>query len=450
MTNHNDTIRSLKAALNSARLAREDYREALEALREPEEPTRPVDPEPEPEPEVRPPSRPTRPLPPPSDREPRLEPPATPDFPQSFQLTVSQGQNINESLRSFYKDNRVGADEWVGVTVEGEGHGGLNLGGKYQVHNDGKPLNVYVRARESGGAMIDGHKIEEYGGTFVAQIRKAKYERAAISDTGASGTVWYLDLRPLQNVEEAKASKNYEGGKWGFKPSDGHDTLVIRGTRYGRDEELGRPTRWFEHPVYETAARRIYVIDNQLKGGNRTPIQCNTPRAGTWPQVSPEVVVIRGNDCETGAQWDHNDGGAMIVWESNGIVVIEDNTIVSRYGGIKIGHQPVEAKQYDDWPVPHNFQVSPQGHVHREAVVRNNRVTITEGTRTAIGIDSCLKARVSGNVVDHQGGGPTYIVDGAFAYKGGAPKCAAVEHDGEGILTYDPVSKNYVPYEMPA
>jgi hypothetical protein len=363
---------------------------------------------------------------------------------------------INESIRDYYEQHSVGADEWLDVLVHGDGHGDLNIGGKYKIHNGGKPLHIYVRCESPGSALIDGHKIEGYGGTYVAghvcqglDVRKAPYERAAISDTAASGQVWYLDLRPLQNVEEALAGINYMGGKWGFKPSDGQEDLVIMGTRYGRDDKIGRPTRWWEHPLYETGARRIYVIDNELRGGNRTPGQFNTPRAGTWPQVSPEIVVIRGNRMETGEQWDHDDGGSLIVWESNGQVVIEDNMITSRYGGIMLGHQPEDADQYSAWPTPHNFQVSPKGHVHRKAIVRNNRITITEGSRAAVGIDSCLDATVTGNTVTHESGGPEFIVDGEFAAKRGAPLCASVVHDFDNPLTYDRESGDYVPYTPP-
>ena len=450
MSNHDETIDHLKAALRSARGSRRDYQDVLQALRDCQDDTEPPDPEPPDPPRPEPP----RPVPPPSGG--GLEPPPTPDIPQAHRMEVGQGVNINEAVRAYYESATVGADEWIDVLVHGDGHGGLNLGGKYKVHNGGKPLNLYVRCESPGSALLDGHKIENYGGTYVAghvcqglDVRKAKYERAAVSDTGASGQLWYLDMRPMQNVAEALAGINYMGGKWGFKPSDGQEDLVIMGTRYGQDDEIGRLTRWWEHPLYETGARRIYVIGNELRGGNRTPGQFNTPRAGTWPQVSPEVVVIRGNYMETGSQWDHNDGGSLIVWESNGIVVIEDNDITSRYGGIKIGHQPEDADQYDDWPTPHNFQVSTEGHVHRKAIVRNNAVRITEGSRTGIGVDSCLDALVEGNTVIHEGGGPEFIIDGGFAAKRGAPRCKKVVHDFANPMTYDRVNGGYVPYTGP-
>ena len=448
MANINLLVRRLERDLKLARELQRRGRTRDDAPRERERPDREVD-------------------------RPRFEhaAPPPPRVDTQHKLVVLPGEGVTYALRYYYKTNRVGAEEWVDVEIRGGGHGPVDIGLKDAAHNDGLPLNVRLWTQDPGAAEIDGLCWGNYGGTFVASlvvenldVRKAPGQRAAVSDISfngesCAGNVWLRSLRPLQNVAEALAGENYEGLKWGYKPSDGSDLLVISGSRHGVDSMLGEPTRIWEHPIYETGSKRIFIEDNDLRGGNRTPAQCNTPRAAVspapWPQVSPDTVVIRGNRCSTGLLWGHSDGGAMIVWESSGLVLIEENDVVSEYGGIAIGHQPTSAAQYHSkgYPYPHNFQVSPEGHTHKEVIVRNNKVHILPGSsRAGISVSSALKATIEGNEILHEGSGPDYVIDGGFAAKSGAPRCTDVLIDApaDQVETYDPISGKYVPWSPQA
>jgi hypothetical protein len=466
MTEHHDNVQDIAAKLarRSRRdgvllddLASEAAAAAVEYDRlasrpdpDPDPGPRPdPDPGPRPEPEPEPP----RPIPPRGYTIPAwAQRPETPERPSGHRLRVRGGEAITPAIRSYYKANAVGADEWLHVVVEGAQHGELVLGSKYQAHNDGRPLNVYVEAFDGpGSAMIDGTRLASYAGTRVENlvmdgldIRKAPGAKSPWWDDSTNGRVWLLNLRPMQNVSEALAGSNYHGGKWGYKPSDGTDFLFVQGTRHGRDPELGRNTRWFEHPIYVTGDGETWLLDNDFMGGNRTSIHMNTPRAGYWAQRVRNPCVIMNNNCEVGMEWGHDDGGSCItVWESRDKCLVAENAILSRYGGIAIAHQPTDAEQYSQYPTPHNFAL-PSGHVHQEPLVYGNRIDTRTGTRGCMSVSSAQRAEVVGNVIQHHDN-MHLIIDTKFSVERGAPPCGRVIYDMDDDNVWHWDGSSYAP-----
>lgn len=381
-----------------------------------------------------------------------------PNFPERPRdvLTVREDDDPNVIARVFYKNNPD--TEWVGLKFVGRNDYQLRVGGKYGIHRNGRPISVWVEG--DADAEVQGIEVDGYGGTFVKNlvvddlaVRKRKGAKACVEDRMASGKWWFRKWRPRQNVYEAKARTNYNGAKWALKPSDGVEQLVVVDSPRVIDPLLSAYPMWWEHYGYFTGVRRYWLVNSDISGGNRTGEQSNTPRAGNeekWPWIAGDVSVVIDCNIEVGLEWDHDDGGsALTEWEqavgSKGLFA--GNTIKTRYGGISIAHQPGNAEQYDEYPLPHNL-ADEDGFVHLgEWWILDNKIHITEGTRGAISISSCRKATVAGNDIIHDGGNSLpIVVDGGFAIKSGAPRCDSgtimIDQPGIDIGTY--INGDYV------
>lgn len=108
-----------------------------------------------------------------------------------------------------------------------------------------------------------------------------------------------------------------------------------------------RQIRSREHMAYIKGGGKTQIIDNDMRGGNRSFVHYRPHGAGcisycfgaTPPPSGP--ILIEGNHSD-GFGWDHTngDGGAVIsVWCSlENPLVIRNNTIKNcRYGGIMVG-----------------------------------------------------------------------------------------------------------------
>lgn len=382
--------------------------------------------------------------------------PAFPDRPQPF-VMVGENDDPNELARLHYQLNPD--DLWVRLVISGRNPHKLRVGGKYGIHRDGKPISVWIDGDIE--SEVQGIEVDSYGGTFVSElvvddcaVRKSKGAKAPIEDRAASGNWWFRKFRPRQNYEEAVEHLNYEGAKWGIKPSDGIEQLVVVDSPRVIDPLLGTYPKFWEHYAYLTGVKRYWFVRTDMSGGNRTGFQSNTPRSGggQWPWEAGDVSVTVDCNIEVGYQWSHSDGGgALTDWEqaAGSVGLFAGNTIRTRYGGITIAHQPGNASQYDAYPLPHNL-ADADGFVHQgEWWLLDNKIVITEGSRSAISVSSCRKATIAGNEIDHQGGNALpIIIDSGFSIKIGAPRCdpATITIDQPGITVGTYKDGDYVPH----
>ena len=424
---------------------RVDERETTQPVREPVREPDPVRPEPV--------------DPPPSGWDGQIprwaEIPRFPAPPDEY-ISVLPTEDPNLVTRAYFERNPDRSA--VRLRIRGINPNQIRAGGKYGIHREGRPVSVFLEGNDPD-AEVQGIEVDSYGGTFVENlyvddlaVRKRAGTKSPVEDRTASGNWWFRKFRPRQNVTEAVQGTNYNGAKWGMKPSDGVEQLVVVDSPRVIDPVLREYPKWWEHYCYLTGCRKYYFSKTDLSGCNRTGFQSNTPRAGDWPWIAPEVDVVRDCLIEVGLEWNHNDGGSAITrWEQalGGNSWISHNTIKTRYGGISIAHQPPNAAQYDQYPTPHNL-ADDEGYTQQGyTFIINNSIWITEGTRNAISISSCRGAWIEGNSIRHDGGnGTPIVVDGGFAIKNSAPRCdpATIHINQPGITVGTYQDGSYVPH----
>lgn len=381
-----------------------------------------------------------------------------------WRITVGPNDDPNALARMLFQD-RPEVDT-VTLNIHGVNPHTVRIGMKNGIYRDGNlPFSVFLRG--SADSEIQGIDIGDTRGYCVnlvvddLAVRKPSGFKACIEDDGASGTWWLRKFRPRQNAEQARiyleglpGDHNYGGAKWAIKPSDGVKRIVAVDCPRVKDPELGIYPQWWEHYGYLTAVKRYFFDNVDMSGGNRTGMQDNTPRAydgQAWPWVECEEAVVINCHMEVGTMWSMNSGGkALTSWQmaAGSIGIYAGNTIVSKYGGIGLAYQPVDADQYKDWPTPHNFG-DRDGFVHKgDWFILDNDIHVTEGGRSALSINGAHHAVVAGNKITHNGTGPLIVVDSKTSLKNGAPRCLKtaihIDQPGYDVMTYD--GNTYVPW----
>lgn len=125
----------------------------------------------------------------------------------------------------------------------------------------------------------------------------------------------------------------YQGLRWGFH-IDHMEEVVIQDCYRG--EVNGVPVRYHEHWGYLLNMGKVYILRNDIAGGNRTGFQYRSFNDGVRRRPWGHVLIEENFSDSYGMDWpdQHNGGSAMTVWcNPDHQTIIRRNIITNaRYG----------------------------------------------------------------------------------------------------------------------
>ena len=204
---------------------------------------------------------------------------------------------------------------------------------------------------------------------------------------------WWLASRSYAPGGEHAGSRHASGmhiDKW--------DTLVWRRHRWRgeRPDEPGINLR--EHSGYLKSSRgQTWILENDLRGGNRTGFQIRPQRDSNERPVGPVVVAYnraQGYGWNNGHTPETYDGGsALTIWTNpDDMTFVFRNEITdAKYGCLMVGAQPPEK----NWLNERGFAIG-------EVFIAENRLENLQGDRGAFEVTGVERLHMYANEVQDQ------------------------------------------------
>jgi hypothetical protein len=264
--------------------------------------------------------------------------------PQRVSFEYTGSEDLNQAWFQWHSrqtDQEVYSPFIVGVRGDA---GGINLGGKYCNHKGFAANVIFV-------GLDDNAVIGPIGHGSDYPVDRVEFHNIGIR--GNPDSFAWRQGAPLGDV----AFKNF----WFVKhPKVELYTSLIHFQKGWKSLSIEgyqpRDIRSREHMAYIKGGGKTQIIDNDMRGGNRSFVHyrphgygCISYCFNATPQPSGPIL-IEGNRSD-GFGWDHenSDGGAVIsVWCSlEQPLVIRNNAIRDcRYGGIMIGKGALNTNPY--------------------------------------------------------------------------------------------------------
>lgn len=289
-----------------------------------------------------------------------------------------------------------------------KGDGGRIYGGGLWDPNEGHSLSAVA----SGGGFVDVD-VEVVGLTDDARAEIGwgrswgKTARLAVFDLGLLGASDQFGIRAMAHGGEiildgcwalsGLASGTYQS----FIHCTNIERMVIRGMKWRGLRSVDPGIRVSEHLFYpKKMLGDLFVIESDLRGGNRTGMQVRPGRDDASPEVQPNGDIVLADNVSDKAAWEHDtlpgaedeDGGAFLSVSSNpnGRTFILRNRITdARYQCAQVnGQSPAR-----NWLNPRGF---PVGEVYVDGNVFDN----ARASRAAMAFTACERLYIgSRNVV---------------------------------------------------
>ena len=371
-----------------------------------------------------------------------LEPPEL-HRPAEPQFVATPGDDLEEAARSLLSAN---VSPVLGIS--GKHAGGIRLAHRYGAHAGGAPIRLTLKGVDDDAEIRGLTFYADEGRTdhFEAwdlKVATPYGSRAPITDIAKSTDLVFKGVSLLPDVDNMDAYGG-AGMKWGFDLGDGTDYLHI--------EDCPRQpgSRFEEHWAYIKSPGSLYIIRNDMSGGNRTGFQIRTPHYKEAPHGP--ILIAENGLIDYGWDWDFNNGGyGMTVWENPFFLTeIRNNVVINaKYGCLVIAKQP--EGQYG-WETP-------AGYAHKRVLIHGNAFSAPAGDRNVVSMNHAEKIELKGDneFGPTSGSGFDIVIDSATSQKWGAKPCLDVELDDKywrgqadgsfEIKTWD--GDNYVDYPLP-